>query len=353
MGTPITKTIVGINGFGRFGLHLLKYWLDRNKEANFIVDYINDDTLSIQDAYRIITSDRHVHFNKYKIQAKDNTLVILEPNGARHVIQYTHENQFKIPWLGKPEMILECSGKNVVAKDCRFYLTDNVKRVIISATSWDADQTLVYGFNHKQMKDSARVISYGSCTVNAYVPFADFLHKRYKIVDSDVNVIHSIQEYRLEENQTLNRKFCTLEKSGPKLLDFIGPQNFVVNYTVVPYTGVSMIDFRFRIREKVAREILISDLEEAFTHGELKQLYDFDETDIGPEVYNCSTCSTVFIRDQVKVLGDQVYFQGYFDTENSVNRYYDLINYILEQAVLEQSRVPEGRKTTINQVRIS
>jgi hypothetical protein len=34
---------IGINGFGRFGLHLLKYWLDRSIESAFRIDYINDD----------------------------------------------------------------------------------------------------------------------------------------------------------------------------------------------------------------------------------------------------------------------------------------------------------------------
>ena len=352
MGSPNKKIVAGINGFGRFGLHLLKYWLDRNKETNFVIQYINDDTLSLPDAYQIIGNDKYVHLNKYKVQAKDDALIILEPNGARHVIGYTNNNQFKIPWLGKPEIILECSGKNLVAKDCQFYLTDNVKRVVISATSWDADKTLIFGFNHKNLDESAKIISYGSCTVNAYVPFANFLHKRYRIIDSDVNVIHNIQEYRLKDNQTLNRKFCTLEKSGPKLLDFISPHNFVVNYTVVPYAGVSMIDFRFHIQQKVAREILIVDLEEAFANGELKHLYDFDEADVGPEVYNCTTYSTVFIKDRVKVLGNQIYFQGYLDTENSVNRYYDLINYISEEKMfMKQSVTSVREKPVLDQLR--
>ena len=37
------KKNTGINGFGRVGLHLLKYWLDRNDESNFDIKYINDD----------------------------------------------------------------------------------------------------------------------------------------------------------------------------------------------------------------------------------------------------------------------------------------------------------------------
>ena len=37
------KISAGINGFGRFGIHLLKYWLERESECNFSINYINDD----------------------------------------------------------------------------------------------------------------------------------------------------------------------------------------------------------------------------------------------------------------------------------------------------------------------
>ena len=63
------KKSAGINGFGRFGLHLLKYWLDRDNEANFTINYINDDTLTILQAYEIIIKDEFVIFNKYNKQS--------------------------------------------------------------------------------------------------------------------------------------------------------------------------------------------------------------------------------------------------------------------------------------------
>ena len=41
------KKNTGINGFGRVGLHLLKYWLDRNNDTNFDINFINDDFITI------------------------------------------------------------------------------------------------------------------------------------------------------------------------------------------------------------------------------------------------------------------------------------------------------------------
>ena len=319
---------IAINGFGRFGLHLLKYWLDRNSTSNFNISYINDDFLDIKESHYLITNDKYVKFNKYKVQISGDYLTILEPNGNKHEIYYTNCAQKSIPWIGKPDIIFECSGKYTVAKKCSSYLKDNTKTVMISATSWDAEKTLVYGFNHKDYNLKSRIISYGSCTVNAYVPFAAWIHKNYGIVDSDVNVIHNIQEYRMKDNYTLNRKFCTLEKSAKLLMDSINDDNFIVNYTVIPYTGVSMIDFRFKTKRLVDRATLINDIEEAINEGELKNLYGLDEIDIGPEIHNCTVFSTVFIKEGIKTLNGNLFFQGYFDNENSVNRFYDLADYI-------------------------
>lgn len=322
------KVKVGINGFGRFGLHLLKYWLDRADKSNFIISYINDDFLKISDVLKIITEDKAVIFNKYKVTIVKNCLSIIEPNGERYIIEFSNKNMPEAPWRGMPEILLECSGKGTVAKDSQALLSGNTRLVVISATSWDSEKTLIFGFNQKEYKNNMKVISYGSCTVNAYIPLANYLNERYGVTESDVNVIHNIQKYRLHEFNTLNRKFCTLEKSALNLLKFLNENNFLVNYTVIPYSGVSMLDFRFKLKSKVNKENVIEDLSEAFINGRLNGLYDFSEFDVGPEVYNCSTYSAVFIKENVKVLKNNIYLQGYFDNENSVNRYYDLVNYI-------------------------
>ena len=323
--------IAGINGFGRFGLHFLKYWLDRSRESGFEIKYINDDFLSIQKVYDMIIEDHSVIFNKYKVKCEVDLLTFYEPNGAVHEIQYTNFHKEEIPWLGIPDIVFECSGKNTSKNDSSYFVQGKTQQVIISATSWDADATLVYGFNHEEYNPAQQVISYGSCTVNAYVPLANYINQRYGIKNSDVNVVHNIQSYRLKDNYTLIRKFCTLEKSGINLLDFISKDNFTVNYTVIPYTGVSMIDFRFALAKTPSKAELIDDLEMAFAEGDLKNLYGIGEVDIGPEVYNCTTYSTVMIKENIRMIGNNLYLPGYFDNENSVNRFYDLVQYISVQ----------------------
>lgn len=321
------KKITGINGFGRFGLHLLKYWLDRKKIADFEISFINDDTLSIEDALDIIVSDPYVIFNKYKINISGDNLVFLSADGEKSTIQYTNKQKFEMPWIGRPRIFLECSGKNTIAKDCEFYLKGNTNFVVISATSWDA-KTFIFGFNHEALTEKDKIISYGSCTVNAYVPLANYINKKYGVIESDANFIHNIAPHKLKSFNTLNRKFCTLEKSGPNLLGFIKDSNFTVNYTVIPYGGVSMLDFRFKLGKNISREDFIADLRHVCSEGELRSLYDLEESDRGPEVYNCTTYSAVIIKDNIRVINNNLYLHGYFDNENSVNRYFDLLNYI-------------------------
>ena len=179
----------GINGFGRFGLHLLKYWIERINKCKFSIDYINDKNFNILKILNIINTDKYCKINRV----------------------ITNQESDKISWIGKVDFFLECSGKNTKRANCKKFLNGKTKKVIISATSWDCDKTIVYGFNEREISTTDKIISYGSCTVNAYVPLANFINNRYRIYMSDVNVIHNIQSYKLKNFNTLVRKFCTLE----------------------------------------------------------------------------------------------------------------------------------------------
>ena len=58
---------VGINGFGRFGLHLLKYWIERFYNSGFIIKYINDENLNIVRIFEILNSDQYCKINQVKL----------------------------------------------------------------------------------------------------------------------------------------------------------------------------------------------------------------------------------------------------------------------------------------------
>jgi glyceraldehyde 3-phosphate dehydrogenase len=322
----------GVNGFGRFGLHLLKYWLDNNKDANFSIDFINDDFLSPSSAHAIIINDRFVRISEdYRVVIDGDTISFINKSGLKKSILFSNSDKEQIPWRGEPQYMLECSGKYNSAKLNRDSLVGATKKNIISATVADADQTLIMGYNNDEYSPKAQIFSYGSCIINAFVPLTNWLNEKYKINNCDTAVIHNIPEHKLlkPDNHTLNRRSCSLEWMGPKLMDCLTPDNFIVTKTYIPYPGISMIDMRYQLAKPPATiKALTRQLAKAFNSGPLKTLYAFDKASQGAESHLNSTYSAVLRRDGLRFVGDNLYISCYFDNENSVNRYFDLINFM-------------------------
>lgn len=332
----MTKVVCGVNGFGRFGLHLLNYYLHAEDKRNFDIQYINDEILDINQALDIIVHDPYVQIYKtFKVSIEDDFLVFNDDIRIR----YTCNKTENLSWLGSPDIFLECTGKFTDAELSRKFKTGNTKKVLISATSLNADKTIVYGFNHLDYEEDDDVISYGSCTVNAYTPLTAFLNKNFGVLASDVNVIHNIPDYQLKDGfietpglprVPVLRKSCTLSNVAPMLMDYVNDHNFNVNYTLIPYTGVSIIDFRFNLKSEI-NENIWDILEEAFSNGELKGLYSIQESDNGPEEHQNTQFSSVIIKNNSFLRGNDLYLNAYFDNENSVNRYFDLTNFISDK----------------------
>jgi len=326
------KTVCGLNGFGRFGIHLLKYWLENLSTSEFEIKFINDDTLDQKTILKIIQEDKKTNFSEYEISLKNEILLIKNKKDDNvFEIVCTNSNSEKIDWIGKPKIFFEASGKNTLKKDCLKFLKDNTSHVVISATSTDADQTLIYSYNHDKFEFNNKVISYGSCTVNAYVPLANYINKNYSIIDSDVNIVHNIPAYKLDNFNTIKKKICTLEKSGPKLLNFLNNNNFNVNYVLIPYTGVSSIDVRFQIEDKIILEKFIEDLKKNIENGSLKNIYGYSNKDADPNTFNLTKNSMEIIIPNIVIKDHNIYIHGYFDNENSVNRFFDLTNHIIKK----------------------
>jgi glyceraldehyde 3-phosphate dehydrogenase len=321
----------GINGFGRFGLHLLKYWLDRRESARFSIDYINDDFLSPHAAHHIILTDHFVRITEdHRVTLEGEKLTFVNREGQKSQIHFTNREKEQIPWRGKPDILLECSGKYSRAALNREYLEGATQKIIISATVSDADQTLIMGFNHEDYTPTAQIFSYGSCIINAFLPLTHWIHNRYPIQDCDTTIIHNIPEHQLANpgNDQLNRRACSLEWMGPRLVDYLTPDNFTVLKTYIPYPGISLIDMRYRLTSPPDLDLLKKELSEAFEVKLLKTLYQFDRPNQSPAQHLNSPYSAVLRQDGTRLVGENLYLSCYFDNENSVNRYFDLIQFM-------------------------
>lgn len=312
-----------MNGFGRFGLHFLAYYLERAKESNFSLLRVNDEYLSVRKMLDIIKNDHYVKITDTWHLEADGPIFTFKNDFETHQIEF--QNLSLADFASNHDgLLLECSGKYTNTQI--FPDLPLLERIFISATSLSADETILVGFNEDSFRENQKFISYGSCTVNAYVPLAFCLNEEFGVSSSDVNVIHNIPEYLLRRSPGIfERRNCTLTIMGPRLLNFLTNDNFNVNYTIVPISGVSRIDLSFELERPFELNEIVKTIERISNKAGF-QLYRFHEADNGPNDALLSIYSTEFILSQSRKVGKRLYLSGYFDTENSANRYYDLIN---------------------------
>lgn len=326
------RVSVGMNGFGRFALNLLWWWFN-DRHSPYRIGFINDENLPPEKIAAILKHDQFVTgFRKCKVSLTGNTLLIQEPDGRTERIVLTRVPAEQAPWLGEPSIFFECSGsRSASAALCRPFLVGDTRTVIVSATCYDADETLIVGFNHEKF-DSAKhkVVSYGSCTVNPGITLLAALNDAFGVDGCTVHVIHNVQKHRLDggEGHTLQRKFCTLERMGPEILPFLKGR-FSVTYTVIPWPGASIIDFSPRFKQAVTGKQVVDTLKSMTgPGGRLEGLIGMTPTDTGPEVHIGSQYSTVIVEDAIRVLNDTAHLFGYFYNEGSGLRMHELANHV-------------------------
>jgi glyceraldehyde 3-phosphate dehydrogenase len=80
------------------------------------------------------------------------------------------------------DIVVESTGRFVNKEGAELHIKAGAKRVVISAPAkGDGIPTIVYGVNHKTLKNSDTVISAASCTTNGLAPVVDTIHKHFGI----------------------------------------------------------------------------------------------------------------------------------------------------------------------------
>ena len=98
-----------------------------------------------------------------------------------------------LPWgeLGV-DLVLECSGHFRSHAGASRHLQAGAGKVIIGAVPFDlADQIVVYGVNHEDVRDDSRVLSAASCTTHCIAPLLQRLDQQYGIQQVLMKEIHA------------------------------------------------------------------------------------------------------------------------------------------------------------------
>ena len=183
----MTKTKVGINGFGRIGRQVFRTISERHGDTLEVVA-INDlgDAATNAHLFKFDST-----YGRYAgtVEAKDGALII----DGLNIASFSERNPSQIKWADVGvEIVIESTGFFTDATKAAGHLTGGAKKVIISAPAKNEDLTVVLGGNQDQYDPSVHnVVSNASCTTNCVAPMAKVLHDRFGIESALMSTIHA------------------------------------------------------------------------------------------------------------------------------------------------------------------
>jgi glyceraldehyde 3-phosphate dehydrogenase len=299
---------VAINGFGRIGRMVLRA-IYENQYKGLKVVAINNRAKSETSAFLLERDTIHGKFN-FSIKYTKNEIII-----GKDKIQCYHESDpINCPWdEEKIDIVFECTGKFNSKEDSYKHIEAGAKKVIVSAPCKEADQTVVYGVNEKNITKKDKVISVASCTTNCLAPLTYVIHKNFKIEKGYMTTIHSYTtDQRLLDN---SHKDLRRARSAPnamvptstgaaKSLKLIIPElaGKIDGLSVrVPTPNVSLVQLSFNSKKKM-NEKLINDALTKASKSYLKNVLGVETMPLVSSDFNHDSRSSIVDARLTKVI---------------------------------------------------
>jgi len=301
---------VAINGFGRIGRMVLRA-IYENQYKGLKVVAINNRAKPETSAFLLERDTIHGKFNFNIKYTKDEIIV------GKDKIQCYHESDpINCPWdEEKIDIVFECTGKFNSKEDSYKHIEAGAKKVIVSAPCKEADQTVVYGVNEKNISKKDEVISVASCTTNCLAPLAHVIHKNFKIEKGYMTTIHSYTtDQRLLDN---SHKDLRRARSAPnamvptstgaaKSLKLIIPElaGKIDGLSVrVPTPNVSLVQLSFNSKKKMNEKIINDALTKA-SKTYLKNVLGVETMPLVSSDFNHDSRSSIVDAGLTKVISD-------------------------------------------------
>ena len=310
---------IGINGFGRIGRCTLAHIAQAAR---------NDVTVVKMNATGPIETNAHllrydsVHGRfAGEVRVKGNTLDL----GHGPIEVSSTYNPEELDWEGV-DVVLECTGKFNNREAAAVHLSRGAKRVLVSAPAKNADKTVVYGVNHRELTRDHHVASNASCTTNCLAPMAKVLNDAIGIESGIMTTIHSYTG----DQPTLDRRHDDLYRARAAAMAMIPTSTGAAkaigevipelsgkldgSALRVPTPNVSAVDLTFQ----ASRDVTVADVNEIMREAAAGHMGAVLAYDPEPKVsidFNHTTHSSIFAPDQTKVVGRTVRVLAWYDNE--------------------------------------
>ncbi|WP_438986248.1 type I glyceraldehyde-3-phosphate dehydrogenase [Marivivens donghaensis] len=311
---------VAINGFGRIGRNVLRAIVESGR-TDIEVVAINDLGPVETNAHLIRFDSVHGRFPG-EVTTTEDTIDV-----GRGPIKVTAIRDPKdLPW-GDVDIALECTGIFTDREKAAFHLENGSKRVLVSAPSSGADNTIVYGVNHNSLKADQLVVSNASCTTNCLSPVAKVLNDKVGIVKGFMTTIHSYtgdqptldtMHKDLYRGRAAAMSMIPTSTGAAKAVGLVLPElNGKLDGVAirVPTPNVSVVDLTF----EAARTTTVAEINEAIveaSNGALKGILGYTSVPNVSIDFNHDPHSSTFALDQTKVMdGTMVRILTWYDNE--------------------------------------
>lgn len=176
---------VAINGFGRIGRLIFRQIFD---DPALEVVAINDLTSPKMLAHLLKYDSVQGKYAGHTVTWSDEEILV----DNQRIPIYAEADARKLPWRNlKIDVVLECTGRYTSKTKAQAHIDAGAKKVLISAPAGEDLPTIVYGVNHKTIKEEDHIISGASCTTNCLAPMAKTLNEYRELRTGFMTTIHA------------------------------------------------------------------------------------------------------------------------------------------------------------------
>ena len=315
---------VAINGFGRIGRMVLRAHYEGGRKHGLQFVAVNDLGDAQTNAHLLKYDTAHGPFPS-KVRVDGDSIVV--DNDRIKVV--AERDPAKLPWkaLGV-DVVLECTGLFTSKAKAGAHLQAGAKKVIISAPGEkDVDRTVVFGVNHKTLKDSDTVISNASCTTNCLAPLVKAIDERIGVASGLMNTIHSFTNDQvltdvfhkdLRRARAAGHNMIPTKTGAAAAVGLVLPHlnGKLDGYSIrVPTINVSIVDLTFVAKKPTTVEE-VNKAVKAASEGELKGVLEYSTEQLVSSDFNHNPASSIFDAGLTRVSdGTLVKVSSWYDNE--------------------------------------
>jgi glyceraldehyde 3-phosphate dehydrogenase len=327
---------IGINGMGRIGRMIVRSIIENNY-SNIEIKHINNRSNSETCSNLLKYDSIHGKFNA-EIKFDNNNITI-----NKKKISYGQETDLNnINWKKyNVDYVFECTGKFNSKEKLLPHLMNGAKKIIVSAPCKNADKTIVFGVNEKEIKKNDNIISAASCTTNCLAPVAHVLNKNFEIEKGFMTTIHAFtSDQRILDNshkdprraRSASQSIVPTSTGASKTIGDIIPElkgKLEGIAMRVPTPNVSLVELVFCTKKNLSVEKINSAFQKFISQQKSKVLEISNEKLVSID-FNHNSASSIIDASLTNVVGKNMgKISAWYDNEwGFSNRMCDIAEFI-------------------------